>query len=112
MFRGCITWHQRDFTDHLVVAGLTEPLKYHLVLWRGYAFVRWRNCSGEKLYWGMISHSLSMKRLGVIPKRTRMSSALAPPYGAHMLANSMRRQVSVSPCVRVRLMPVAAALWL
>ena len=54
-----------------------------------------------------------MKRRVVIPKRTRISSSVAPPKGAHVIANSMRCSASLLGWLRLRLASVQPGrrLW-
>jgi len=77
--------------------------------WCGYALAKLRISSGTQFDSGMTCHNLSMNRRVVIPKCTRSSSSGGPPYGAHMLANSMRRSASTSGCLRLRLTSIQAA---
>lgn len=77
--------------------------------WFGYALANLCISSGSQAESGRICHKRSINSTDVIPNSTRISSSAAPPYGAHMLANSMRCCDAVSGCLRSRLASIGAA---
>lgn len=81
--------------------------------WYGYALANLRISSGTQFDSGTTCHNRSMNLRVVIPKCTNISSSVAPPNGAHLMANSMSCSTSVSGWLRLRFasIQVARRLW-